>query len=145
MPAGARRRAAGAHRGRANETRVAARALHRGWHRDDGHALKSMMQTTPELADRYLMQTGRRLPPPLATVTAGGHPKSSAPFQPLPAGFVHVAYNDIDAIEGATSEKTVAVMLEPVMGEIGIIPATPGYLKRVREWCDQHNLLLILD
>ncbi len=81
----------------------------------------------------------------LATVTAGGQPKYSDPFQPLPTGFVHVAYNDIDAIEAATTDKTVAVMLEPVMGEIGIVPAAPGYLNRVREWCDRKNLLLILD
>ena len=81
----------------------------------------------------------------LATVTAGGQPKYSDPFRPLPTGFVHVAYNDIEAIESATTDKTVAVMLEPVMGEIGIVPAAPGYLKRVREWCDQKNLLLVLD
>jgi acetylornithine/N-succinyldiaminopimelate aminotransferase len=81
----------------------------------------------------------------LATVTAGGQHKYSDPFQPLPPGFVHVPYNDVEAIEVATTERTVAVMLEPVMGEIGVIPAAPGYLKRVREWCDQKNLLLILD
>ncbi len=81
----------------------------------------------------------------LATVTAGGQHKYSDPFKPLPDGFVHVAYNDIDGMESATSAKTVAVMLEPVMGEIGVIPASPGYLKRVREWCDKNNLLLILD
>jgi acetylornithine/succinyldiaminopimelate/putrescine aminotransferase len=56
-----------------------------------------------------------------------------------------VAYNDAGAIESATTDKTVAVMLEPVMGEIGVVPAAPGYLKRVREWCDRRNLLLILD
>jgi acetylornithine/N-succinyldiaminopimelate aminotransferase len=81
----------------------------------------------------------------LATVTAGGQHKYSDPFPPLPAGFVHVPYNDAGAIEAATTDKTVAVMLEPVMGEIGVIPAAPGYLKRVREWCDRKNLLLVLD
>jgi predicted acetylornithine/succinylornithine family transaminase len=81
----------------------------------------------------------------LATVTAGGQHKYSDPFQPLPPGFVHVAYNEAQAIEDATSDKTVAVMLEPVMGEIGVVPAAAGYLERVREWCDQKNLLLILD
>src|SRR5947209_14544098 len=81
----------------------------------------------------------------LAAVTAGGQHKYSDPFKPLPEGFVHVAYNDVEAIESATSARTVAVMLEPVMGEIGVIPAAPGYLKRVREWCDKNNLLLILD
>ena len=81
----------------------------------------------------------------LATVTAGGQHKYSDPFRPLPDGFVHVAYNDAEAIEAATTEKTVAVMLEPVMGEIGVIPAAAGYLERVRVWCDRKNLLLILD
>jgi len=81
----------------------------------------------------------------LATVTAGGQHKYSDPFKPLPEGFVHVAYNDLDAIRSATGEKTVAVMLEPVMGEIGVIPAAPGYLEGVRAWCDSQNLLLILD
>jgi acetylornithine/N-succinyldiaminopimelate aminotransferase len=81
----------------------------------------------------------------LATITAGGQHKYSDPFQPLPSGFVHVPYNDAESIEAATTDKTVAVMLEPVMGEIGVIPAAPGYLARVREWCDRKNLLLILD
>jgi acetylornithine/N-succinyldiaminopimelate aminotransferase len=81
----------------------------------------------------------------LATVTAGGQPKYADPFKPLPEGFVHVPYNDLDAIKAATTEKTVAVMLEPVMGEIGIIPAAKGYLEGVRKWCDEKNLLLILD
>ncbi len=81
----------------------------------------------------------------LAAVTAGGQHKYSDPFKPLPEGFVHVPYNDIEAIQSATSPKTVAVMLEPVMGEIGVIPAAAGYLKSVREWCDKQNLLLVLD
>jgi acetylornithine/N-succinyldiaminopimelate aminotransferase len=81
----------------------------------------------------------------LATVTAGGQHKYSDPFKPLPDGFVHVAYNDLDAIKAATTEATVAVMLEPVMGEIGIIPAAKGYLEGVRKWCDEKGLLLILD
>jgi len=81
----------------------------------------------------------------LATVTAGGQAKYSDPFKPLPDGFVHVAFNDIDAIKTATTERTVAVMLEPVMGEIGIIPAGSGYLKAARAWCDEKGLLLILD
>ena len=81
----------------------------------------------------------------LATVTPGGQHKYSDPFKPLPDGFVHVPYNDLDAIKAATTEKTVAVMLEPVMGEIGIIPAAKGYLEGVRKWCDEKGLLLILD
>ena len=81
----------------------------------------------------------------LATVTAGGQHKYSDPFAPLPAGFVHVPYSDIDAIREATSDQTVAVMLEPVMGEIGVITPAPGFLRAVRDWCDERDLLLILD
>jgi predicted acetylornithine/succinylornithine family transaminase len=81
----------------------------------------------------------------LAAVTAGGQHKYSDPFTPLPEGFVHVPFNDLDAIKAATNERTVGVMLEPVMGEIGIIPSAPGYLAAVRSWCDANNLLLILD
>ena len=81
----------------------------------------------------------------LATVTAGGQHKYSDPFKPLPDGFVHVPFNDARAVEEATTDSTVAVMLEPVMGEIGVIPAAPGYLESVRSWCDRKNLLLILD
>src|ERR1700674_5129822 len=81
----------------------------------------------------------------LATVTAGGQHKYSDPFKPLPEGFVHVPFNDLDALKAATSTRTVAVMLEPVMGEIGIIPAATGYLAGVRKWCDANGLLLILD
>src|SRR6202521_4181033 len=81
----------------------------------------------------------------LATVTAGGHNKYWDPFKPLPDGFVHVPYNALDAVKAATTPQTVAVMLEPVMGEIGIIPAAKGYLAAVRSWCDAQGLLLILD
>ena len=81
----------------------------------------------------------------LATVTAGGQDKYSDPFKPLPDGFVHVPFNDLEAIKAATNEKTVAVMLEPVMGEIGVIPSAPGYLEGVRKWCDEKGLLMILD
>ena len=81
----------------------------------------------------------------LAAVTAGGQPKYSDPFKPLSPGFVHVPYNDLEAIKSATNDKTVAVMLEPVMGEIGVIPARHGYLEEVRRWCDERDLLFILD
>jgi len=81
----------------------------------------------------------------LATVTAGGQPKYSDPFKPLPEGFVHVPYNDLAALQAATGEHTAAVMLEPVLGEIGVVPAADGYLQSVRRWCDEQNLLLILD
>jgi predicted acetylornithine/succinylornithine family transaminase len=81
----------------------------------------------------------------LATITATGQPKYSEPFSPLPTGFAHVPYGDLGAIERATTDLTVAVMLEPIMGESGVIVPPDGYLEGVRAWCDERNLLLILD
>jgi len=81
----------------------------------------------------------------LATVTAGGKETYSAPFAPLPPGFVHVPYGDLTAVQAATGKDTVAVMLEPIMGEVGVIPPPAGYLEGVRAWCDECDLLLILD
>jgi predicted acetylornithine/succinylornithine family transaminase len=66
-------------------------------------------------------------------------------FAPLVPGFVAVPYNDMDALPGATTDRTVAVMLEPVQGEGGVVPAQADYLRSVREWCDARDLLLILD
>ncbi len=81
----------------------------------------------------------------LAAVTATGTEKYRAPFTPLPEGFVHVPFNDVEAIERATTDKTVAVMLEPVQGEGGVNVPDDDYLRRVRRWCDEQGILLILD
>jgi acetylornithine/N-succinyldiaminopimelate aminotransferase len=81
----------------------------------------------------------------LAAITAGGQPKYAAPFAPLPEGFDHVPFGDLDALRAATGEETAAVMLEPVMGESGVIPPPIGYLEAVRAWCDERDLLLVLD
>jgi acetylornithine/N-succinyldiaminopimelate aminotransferase len=81
----------------------------------------------------------------LQTVTAGGTDRYKAPFAPLPEGFVHVPFNDVDAIKHATSERTVAVFLEPIQGEGGINVPDDDYLPQVRKWCDEQGILLILD
>ena len=81
----------------------------------------------------------------LATVTATGQPKYSDPFAPLPGGFTHVPYGDLTALRRVTTGATVAVLLEPIMGESGVIMPPDGYLEGVRAWCDEQNLLLILD
>ena len=81
----------------------------------------------------------------LAAVAATGNPNYQEPFKPLIPGFIHVEYNSVEAIMEATSERTVAVLLEPVQGEGGVNIPTPDYFKRVRAWCDDHGLLLILD
>ncbi|MFN8534563.1 MAG: acetylornithine transaminase [Dehalococcoidia bacterium] len=81
----------------------------------------------------------------LAMVAATGKPAYQEPFRPLPEGFKQVAYNDIDALRTAVSDRTAAIMLEPVQGEGGVWAATPDYLQAVRALCDQQGLLLILD
>ena len=81
----------------------------------------------------------------MATVAATGQPQMQEAFQPLLPGFVHVDFNDVEAIMNATTDKTAAVMLEPVQGEGGVNIPDDDYLQRVREWCDRNGLLLILD
>src|SRR5262249_51999941 len=81
----------------------------------------------------------------LATVAATGQPHYQEPFTPLLPGFIHVPYDDVEAIMTATSDKTVAVMLEPIQGEGGVNVPADDYLQRVRAWCDKQGLLLILD
>ena len=81
----------------------------------------------------------------LAMTAASGQPTMHAQYVPLPVGFVNVANNDIEAVRAATTDKTCAVMLEPLQGEGGVNVADEDYLKKVREWCDQKGILLILD
>jgi predicted acetylornithine/succinylornithine family transaminase len=81
----------------------------------------------------------------LATIAATGQPKYQQPFLPMPEGFAHVDFNDIGMLRDATDERTVAVLLEPVLGESGVVPCSQEYLSAVRAWCDEKNLLLIFD
>ena len=81
----------------------------------------------------------------LATVTATGQEKYSKPFAPLPEGFIHVPFNQLEAMRAAVDSDTCAVLLELVQGESGIIPADPDYIKAVRELCTEAGVLLILD
>jgi len=67
------------------------------------------------------------------------------PYMPLPMGFVNVNYNDFAAIKEAAGDKTCAVMLELVQGEGGVYTPDEGYLKAVRKWCEENNILFILD
>ena len=79
------------------------------------------------------------------TVSVGGQPKYSEGFGPVPAGIRHLPYNDIEAARAAIGPKTCAVIVEPVQGEGGVIPADPAFLKALREACNQHGALLIFD
>ena len=81
----------------------------------------------------------------IATVTATGQPKYSAPFAPLPAGFHYVPFNDVEALRAAVNENTAAILLEPIQGEGGVVPATQEYLRAARELADEYGALLIFD
>ncbi len=82
----------------------------------------------------------------MATLTATGNPKVHAGFEPLVDGFVHVPYDDIDAVGTVAAEAdVVAVLVEPVQGEGGIVVPQPGYLTALRAICDERNLLLMID
>ncbi len=81
----------------------------------------------------------------LFTVTVGGQHHYSDGFGPNPTAITHIPYNDIEILKNTISEKTCAVMLEPIQGEGGIIPADPEFLKQVRELCDKYHALLIFD
>ncbi|OIO33142.1 MAG: aspartate aminotransferase family protein [Candidatus Omnitrophica bacterium CG1_02_40_15] len=81
----------------------------------------------------------------LATITATGQPKYQKGFEPLPLGFKSVAFNDINAVRGAITDKTTAVMIEPIQGEGGINVAGEDYIKALRDLCDKKDLILIFD
>ena len=81
----------------------------------------------------------------LATLHATGQPTKHEPFQPLPEGFRHVAWDDLDALTAALDPGVAAVLLEPVQGEGGVIPAGAGYLQGVRRLCDERGALLMVD
>jgi predicted acetylornithine/succinylornithine family transaminase len=81
----------------------------------------------------------------LAMTAATGQESFHTPYLPMPEGFVNVKYNDIEAIKAATTEKTAAVMLELIEAESGVIVPDEDYIRKVRQWCDQKGILLILD
>lgn len=81
----------------------------------------------------------------LATLHATGQPAKHEAFQPLPEGFRHVAWDDLDALSAALDQTVAAVLLEPVQGEGGVHPATAEYLQGVRRLCDERGALLIMD
>lgn len=80
-----------------------------------------------------------------AAMTATGQPKYQQGFRPVVPGFNYVAFNDLAALEQAVSDKTAAVMLEPILGESGAYPATQEFLQGAAALCRRHNALLILD
>ncbi len=81
----------------------------------------------------------------LAAITATGQTKYQKGFDPLPTGFVYADFNNLESVKAAITDKTVAILVEAVQGEGGVIPATPEFLKGVRALCDEKNLLMFCD
>jgi len=81
----------------------------------------------------------------LFTVSVGGQEKYTKGFEPLPGAITHLPYNDLETLEAHISARTCAVVMEPVQGEGGVMPASEAFLKGVRALCEAHNALLIFD
>jgi predicted acetylornithine/succinylornithine family transaminase len=81
----------------------------------------------------------------LATLAATGQPAKHVAFAPMPDGFEHVAFGDIDGLAAALDDRVAAVLIESVQGEGGVIPAPPGYLSAIRELCDRSGALMMID
>ena len=81
----------------------------------------------------------------LFTVAAGGQPKYSKDFAPLPGGIIHVPFNDLAAAKAVIDEQTCAVIVEPIQGEGGVLPADAEFLQGLRQLCDDTGALLIFD
>jgi predicted acetylornithine/succinylornithine family transaminase len=116
------------------EANEAAIKLARKWGREHKKGATDIIAATDSFHGRTL-----------ASVTATGTPRYSEPFGPLPGGFIHVAFNDIEALQNATTPKTAAILLEPIQGEGGVNVPSPSYFPAVRKWCDDNNILLMAD
>lgn len=81
----------------------------------------------------------------LGALAATGQPSKSEAFLPLPEGFVHVPFGDLDTLERALGPSVGAVMVEPVQGEAGVVVPPPGYLREVRRLCDERGVLMVVD
>ncbi len=81
----------------------------------------------------------------LATLTATGQEKCHKGFEPLPQGFAYAPFNDLAAVTAAVNQHTAAILVEPVQGEGGVLPAERQFLQGLRDLCDQKDILLIFD
>jgi len=102
---------------------------------------KAHLDGAYEIITAYQSFHGRTL----AATAATGQNAFQEPFTPLPTGFINVPFNNIESIMNATGKQTCAVMLEPIQGEGGVNVPDDDYLDKVRNWCDEKGLLLILD
>ncbi|MDA3873296.1 MAG: aminotransferase class III-fold pyridoxal phosphate-dependent enzyme, partial [Kiritimatiellae bacterium] len=80
-----------------------------------------------------------------ATLTATGQDKIQKGFEPLPQGFVYATYNDLESVKACRTSKTVAVLLELVQAEGGVVPVDPDFIRGLAHWCAENNILLLID
>jgi len=81
----------------------------------------------------------------LGTLAATGQPEKWRGFEPLPEGFLHKPYNDLEAFASAIDDSVAGILVEPIQGERGVIPGTPSFLRGLRELCDSAKIPLIFD
>lgn len=105
------------------------------------HAFRTVGPEKAEIVSALRSFHGRTI----GALAATGQPKYHRGFQPLPPGFVHVPFNEAAALRDAVGKQTCAILLEPVLGESGVYPATEEYLETARELCDRFGALLVLD
>jgi acetylornithine/N-succinyldiaminopimelate aminotransferase len=108
-------------------------------------ALKLARRHTPREKYKFITAEKSFHGRTFATVTATGQPQYHDGFLPLPPGFVYVPFNNIDALHEAFDDEVCAVMIEPIQGEGGVHEATPEYMQTIRDLCDEHDALMILD
>jgi predicted acetylornithine/succinylornithine family transaminase len=116
------------------EANEAAIKLARKWGRERKHGAYEIISAIDSFHGRTL-----------AAVSATGTSRYSEPFVPLPPGFTKVVFGDVEAIEKATTAETCAIMLEPIQGEGGVNVPDAGYFPALREWCNEQNILLMVD
>jgi len=105
------------------------------------HAFKTVGPDKHEIITALKSFHGRTM----GALAATGQPKYHQGFQPIPAGFTYVPFNDVAALRAAVTSTTAAIMLEPILGESGVYPATPEYLTAARELSNSHGAVLIFD
>jgi acetylornithine/N-succinyldiaminopimelate aminotransferase len=108
-------------------------------------AMKLARRHTPKEKYKYITAQHGFHGRTFGAVTATGQPKYHEGFMPMLAGFEYVPYNDIDALTKAFTEEVCGVLIEPIQGEGGVHSATPEYMQTIRDLCDEHGALMILD